>query len=342
LTTSTNALQELAEIRTLARDFARAEIRPNVEHWDHDAVLPDSLVAQLAELGFLGMLVAEEHGGMGFDAATFAAAVEELAWGDASVAALVVAHAAASAWLSAHGGSDAGEMLSDLAAGEKLATCSVLPGHLGPHARGGGAAHGSLARWLARPAGATIAVVPAGDRHHAALLEGAEITPHATMGLRALAIGDARLAAGSAIAETDAGVDERIALLGAAAIATGIAAAALDHAREYAAVREQFGRAIRHFEGIAAKLGEMHVRVAAARALALSAAVNQAPCAAARVFAADAAMWVTTQAVQIFGGYGYMRDYPVEKLMRDAKAAALLFGDNDALRSALADSLYRG
>jgi acyl-CoA dehydrogenase len=342
LTTSTNAMQELAEIRTLARDFASAEIRPYVERWDHDAALPDSLVAQLAELGFLGMLVAEEHGGMAFDAATFAAAVEELAWGEASVAALVVAHAAASAWLGAHGGSDAAAMLSDLATGEKLATCSVLSGREAPDAAGGGEAAGPLARWLARPAGAAVAIFTEGNRRRAALLEGAEITPHATMGLRPLAIADARPGSGAAIAESETGLDDRITLLGAAAIATGVAAAALDHAREYAAVREQFGRAIRHFEGIAAKLGEMHVRVAAARALTLSAALGQAPAEAARVFAADAAMWVTTQAVQIFGGYGYMRDYPVEKLMRDAKAAALLFGDNDTLRNALADSLYRG
>jgi alkylation response protein AidB-like acyl-CoA dehydrogenase len=129
---------------------------------------------------------------------------------------------------------------------------------------------------------------------------------------------------------------------GGAAIATGIARAALEHATTYADQREQFGRRIRQFQGIRMKLADMKVRTAAAAALLREAAVARTPAAAAgaRVFASESAMWVTTQAVQIFGGYGYMRDYPVEKTMRDAKATEVLAATNEALRETVAAALY--
>jgi alkylation response protein AidB-like acyl-CoA dehydrogenase len=108
-------------------------------------------------------------------------------------------------------------------------------------------------------------------------------------------------------------------------------------------VREQFDTRLRNFEGIQFKLADMAMRTAAARALLQSVAAEptRAGGAMAKIFASETAMWVTTQAVQIFGGYGYMRDYPVEKLMRDAKATEILEGSNDALRVIIANDLYR-
>ncbi|HEX6560004.1 MAG TPA: acyl-CoA dehydrogenase family protein [Longimicrobiales bacterium] len=130
--------------------------------------------------------------------------------------------------------------------------------------------------------------------------------------------------------------------LAMAAIATGIAQAALDHARSYADVREQFGHKLREFEGLQFKLADMAMQVEAARALLQKAAAepSAALTAMAKVFASEAAMWVSTQAVQIFGGYGYMRDYPVEKLMRDAKATELMEGVNEIQRVTIARELY--
>jgi alkylation response protein AidB-like acyl-CoA dehydrogenase len=343
LTSTTGESQEIAEIRGLAREFAAGELRPHVEQWDHAGALPDAALAQLAELGFFGMLVSEAHGGMAFDTATFTAAVEELAWGEPAAALLLVTHAAGCVWLDEHGGDAAREWLPELAAGARTATAPIA----GDDAA---AADGTLrAAWLPRAERADFALgrLADGSRFGCAL-EGARFaTPLAPMGLRPLELrhaeqdAAARLAAAPPAGSARTGVVERI---GAAAVATGIAAAALDHARDYAAERHQFGRAIRDFEGIALKLADMRIRTAAARALVAAAAgrADAAAAAEAKVFAADAAMWVTTQAVQIFGGYGYMRDYPVEKLMRDARAMALLFDDNDALRLRLADGLYAG
>jgi len=130
--------------------------------------------------------------------------------------------------------------------------------------------------------------------------------------------------------------------LGMAAIAVGIGQAALDHAVGYADIREQFQTKLRAFEGLQYKLAEMATRVAAARALLQRAAEDptEQNRAMAKYLASENAMWVTTNAVQIYGGYGYMRDYPVEKLMRDAKATEILEGSNEIQRLLIARELY--
>jgi alkylation response protein AidB-like acyl-CoA dehydrogenase len=131
--------------------------------------------------------------------------------------------------------------------------------------------------------------------------------------------------------------------LGIAAQAVGIGQAALDHALAYGAEREQFGRPIREFEAIQFMLADMATKVAAARALLERAAEERTTgwSAMAKLFASETAMAVTTDAVQIFGGYGYMRDYPVEKLMRDAKATEIYEGTNEIQRVVIARDLYR-
>jgi alkylation response protein AidB-like acyl-CoA dehydrogenase len=128
-----------------------------------------------------------------------------------------------------------------------------------------------------------------------------------------------------------------------AAIGVGIAQAALEHAVAYADQREQFGQPIRHFEGVQGRLAEMATRLYAARALLERAASDPADAlsvAIAKLTAGEAAMHVTDNAVQVFGGYGYMRDYPVEKLMRDAKAIAILHGPSEVQRRRIAAALY--
>ncbi len=135
--------------------------------------------------------------------------------------------------------------------------------------------------------------------------------------------------------------------LGVGAQAVGIARAALEHAVRYAAEREQFGTPLKDFQGLSFKLADMATRVAAARALVHETArrVEQglsitAMAAMAKVFASEAAMWVTTQAVQVFGGYGYMRDYPVERLFRDAKATEIYEGTSEIQRIVIGRELY--
>jgi alkylation response protein AidB-like acyl-CoA dehydrogenase len=131
--------------------------------------------------------------------------------------------------------------------------------------------------------------------------------------------------------------------LAISAISVGMAQAALDHAVGYADIREQFGEKLRKFEGVQFKLAEMATRVEAARALLQRAAAEPTSklSSMVKLFASETVMWVTTQAVQIYGGYGYMRDYPVEKLMRDAKATEILEGTNEIQRVLIARELYR-
>ncbi len=134
--------------------------------------------------------------------------------------------------------------------------------------------------------------------------------------------------------------------LGVAAQACGIARAALQHATRYAAERRQFGSAIGTFEAVQFKLADMATRLEAARALMLEAARRRDAGEAAtrwssmaKLFASETAMWVATQAVQIFGGYGFMRDYPVERLMRDAKATEIYEGTSEIQRLVIAREL---
>jgi alkylation response protein AidB-like acyl-CoA dehydrogenase len=135
--------------------------------------------------------------------------------------------------------------------------------------------------------------------------------------------------------------------LGIAAQAIGIARSALEHATRYAAERRQFGKPIKEFEAIQFKLADMAVRVTAARALlhAAAAAKDRGQpitqfSAMSKLFASEAAMWVTTQAIQILGGYGYMKDYPVERLFRDAKATEIYEGTSEIQRIVIARELY--
>ena len=134
--------------------------------------------------------------------------------------------------------------------------------------------------------------------------------------------------------------------LGVAAQACGIARAALEHARRYASERRQFGHAIAEFEAVAFRLADMATRLEAARSLMLEAARRtdagghaSGIAAMAKLFASETAMWVSTQAVQLFGGYGYMRDYPVERLMRDAKATEIYEGTSEVQRVVIARDL---
>jgi len=136
--------------------------------------------------------------------------------------------------------------------------------------------------------------------------------------------------------------------LGIGAIALGIAQAALEHAVAYAGERRQFGAAIKDFQGMQFKLANMATRIAASRALLHQAgdaresggnAVQMASMA--KLFASETAMFVTTEAIQVFGGYGYMKEYPVERLFRDAKVTEIYEGTSEIQRTVIARELYR-
>jgi alkylation response protein AidB-like acyl-CoA dehydrogenase len=213
------------------------------------------------------------------------------------------------------------------------------------------------ARWVPWGAAAELAIVLAAEPDGFALFAvprsaGARVGERAaTLGLRPvpfveLLLDGVRLIDGARLARIgpqEIVPDHAVGELCIAGIAVGIAQAALDHAVGYAKQREQFGRPIRAFEGVQVRLAEMAASVLAARALVERAAVEPEAglhVAVAKLTAGEAAMRVTTDAVQVFGGYGYMKDYPVEKLMRDAKAMAILHGSSEVQRRRIAAALY--
>jgi alkylation response protein AidB-like acyl-CoA dehydrogenase len=315
--------------------------------------------------GFFGMLVPEADGGMGFDAGTFAAALEELAWGEPAVALLVAHHAIAADLIARHGGDELrAQRLPALAAGEALGCIAFAEdepqaaldalGTVAERAGEGWHLRGQK-RWVAGGDTADVVVALGRTPDGPALfvlerLSGVSASARlGTLGMRPIGLADLEIDADVApadvmmLGDVDPRDNDALGRLATAAIATGIAQAALDHAVRYSGEREQFGRPIRDFEGIQQKLANMLTRTLAARALVERAASrldDDVAAAAAKLNASECAMFVTTEAVQIFGGYGYMRDYPVEKLMRDAKATELMHGPSDVQRLRLAASLH--
>ncbi|HEX6068743.1 MAG TPA: acyl-CoA dehydrogenase family protein [Longimicrobiaceae bacterium] len=377
--------EEQATIREMARVFAAREIRPHAEEWERAGGFPRAVIGQLAELGFLGMLIPEEFDGLGLDEASYLIALEQIAWGDASVAvAMSVHNSLPTQMLLAHGSDEQKERwLKPLARGEILGAFALSEADSGSDAAsiiaqakrvdGGWQLNGTKA-WITNGGFADVVIVMCrtdepGDRRGAGGI-GAFIIPTDSEGYR---IGRKEDKMGQRASETvsvsmenlfvpDAqllGPPDRglfIALdglahgrMGIAAVALGIAQAGLDHALAYAAERVQFGQAIREFEGMKFKLADMATRVEAARALLHTA--GEARDAAgkpvlrlssmAKLFASETAAFVTTQAVQVFGGYGYMKEYPVERLFRDAKVTEIYEGTSEIQRLVIARELYR-
>ena len=183
--------------------------------------------------------------------------------------------------------------------------------------------------------------------------------PEDKMGLRAsntatIALEDLRLSADALLGETGMGFVYAMegldaGRLGIGAQAVGIARRALEHSIKYCAERRQFDRPLKDFQAVQFKLADMATRTEAARALAHRAAVRKdagedvtAFASMAKLFASETAMWVTTQAIQLFGGYGYMRDFPVEKLFRDAKVTEIYEGTSEIQRIVIARALAHG
>lgn len=369
---------EVQQVSELARQFAEAELRPNVERWDREATLDRHILEALAELGFFGMLAPESAGGMEFGLPAYVAALEALAWGEPTVALVLAMHTAFGVRPLLQHGTDAQKerWLGPLASGERIACLALSePGagtdltamHTRAEPQGEGWVLTGRKQWVSGAGLANLALVvartaPAGDKGHGAVgvfivpldTEGISIGEREdTLGLRPLPFAQVsfdgvRLPADAVLGGATGGAEEihegmTLARLGIAAQAVGIAGAALDHAVAYADQREQFGNRLRDFEGVQYKLADMATRLEAARALLIHAAESGEAkhSAMAKLFASEAAMWCATQAVQIFGGYGYMRDYPVEKLMRDAKATEIYESTNEMQRVAITRELYR-
>ena len=371
---------ERREVREAAREFAEGEIAPSAAAWDRERAFDRGVLDRLAELGFLGMRVPEEYGGLGFDLESYVAVLEEIARADLAVALTVAVQSGPVPHLIlAHGtGAQRASWLPMLASGEKIAAFALAeadagsdPGALLTRAErtpGGAWRLDGSKRWVTNGSLADVAVVfartspPGEDPGLGAFLvdtdaEGYRVAGREeTMGLRAsetvavelagVRVGEDRLVgdAGSGLGYALEAVD--VGRLGVAAQAVGVAQAALEHAVRYSRERRQFGRRIADFGAIRSKLATMATKVAASRALVagVAAAMGRpgtqtrdglnaaASSAMAKLSASETAMWVTEEAVRIFGGYGFMREFPVEKLMRDAKGTEIFGGTSEIMR----------
>jgi alkylation response protein AidB-like acyl-CoA dehydrogenase len=366
----------------MVRDFARQEIAPRAREMDEQAFLPSEIIDQMKELGLFGAQIPEAYGGLGLDAVTYAAIIEELSRACAGIGILLSVHCSVAAYpLSAFGNEEQRRrFLPRLASGEIGAFCLSEPGSgsdaasLQTTARRDGddyvvngtkvfVSSGSLASLYLLMARTDPRADPPHRGISAFLVE--RRTPGLTlgrkeekMGLRAddtleIFFEDCRVPATSRLGEE--GVGFKIAMksldsgrIGVGAQAIGIAAAALDEAIAYAKVRTQFGHPLVHFDGTQAKLAMMGTRLEAARIMVRHAAwlkdqglAYSRQAAMAKLFASEAATWITHQAVQIHGGYGYMKDYPVERYYRDARVTEIYEGTSEMQRLVIARSLLR-
>ena len=380
--------QEQLEIRALARDFAEGELRGASSEWDRSRDLDDAVFEKLAELGFLGMLIPEQYGGLDFDLGTYLLVLEELAWGDASVALSVAIHSGpVTGLLRRYGSEDQRQRwLPELASGAVLGAFALSEPDAGSDASSictraerseiGWRLSGKK-RWVTNGdrAGLVITFARTGEDGASVFLVPPDIDGYtvgareATMGFRAsqivsVELDGVELPPEGLLGDVGRGLPYALEALdlgraGIAAQAVGIGRSAMEHAARYALEREQFGRPLADFGAIQAKLAEMARKLSGARLLAHHAGVAleaarrgaghartgtegvTARAAIAKLAASEAATWSADEAIQIFGGYGYMRHYPVEQLLRDAKGTEIYEGTNEIMRMVIAREVLR-
>lgn len=356
-------------IRDTARQFATEQLAPNAAEWDRTHTYPREALAQMAELGFLGMVVPEEWDGVGADAVSYALALEEIAAGDGATSTIMSVHnSPCCAALVKNGTPDQKEQfLKPMARGEMVG-CFCLTE---PQAGSDASALKTRARrdgnhWVLNGAkqfistgkNGDIALVfavtdpEAGKRGISAFLvptnaEGYEVTrierklgQHASDTAQ-ISFNDCRVTPDMMLGEEGEGY--RIALanlesgrIGIAAQSVGMARSALDHALTYARERESFGKPIFDHQAVNFRLADMATQVEAARQLVLHAAAMKdagQPClkeaAMAKLFASEMAEKVCSDAIQIHGGYGYLEDFPVERIYRDVRVCQIYEGTSD-------------
>jgi alkylation response protein AidB-like acyl-CoA dehydrogenase len=375
---------EQLQIRDLAREFAEGELRPHAEEWDRESHFPRDVIGKLGELGFLGMLLPEEWDGLGLDTLSYLLALEQIGWGDSSVAVAMSVHNSLPTQMILARGTDEQKerFLRPMARGEWLGGFALSEADAGSDAAGmsaqavradgGWVLNGSKA-WITNGGFGDVVVAMArtdtpADRRGAKGIGAFILRTDAEgyvvgkkedkMGQRAsetvgIAFKDLFVPDDQLLGDPSQGFIYALqgldnGRMGIAAMAVGIAQAALDHALAYAGERRQFGTAIRDFQGMQFKLADMATRIEASRGLVYRAAAAKDAgepvtrlASMAKLFASEAAMYVTTQAVQVFGGYGYVKEYPVEKLFRDAKVTEIYEGTSEVQRVVIARDLYR-
>jgi len=373
---------EHVALRDMIRSFVEKEVRPFARQWDEDGKFPSATVAKLGELGLMGAMVPEEYGGSGMDTVGYAIAVEEIGKGDGSLGLTVASHnSLCTAHILAFG-SEAirRKYLPELASGRMLGAWALTePGSGSDSLSMRTKAEWKGDRWVLNGGkmfitqgtvgsvyvilavtdkakgrdGVTAFLVEAGAK---GLQPGKKLDK---LGMRSsdtaeLVFEDLEVRPGSVIGEVNSGFRDTMRNLAGgrisiAALATGIGLGALSDAIAYAKERIQFGQPVSGFQAVQWMVADMGTELEAAELLTLRAAylkdagkpyVQEA--AMAKLFASEAAMRATIKAVQVHGGYGYIREYPVERAMRDAKLCEIGEGTSEVQRLIIARRLVRG
>ncbi len=368
-------------LQKMVRDFAEREVAPGAADRDEREELEPELFAKMAKLGLTGIPFPEQYGGSGFDYLAYAIAVQELSRVCASTGVTLSAHISLAAWPIYHYGTAAQRerFLQPLASGTKMGAFGLTEPSAGSDAGATKTtAYRDGEHWVLN--GTKIFITNAGmaeiyvifastDRTRGSKGISAFIVEKGTpgftfgkkekkLGIRAsstmeLVFENCRVPHDNLLGELGQGFKIALSTLdggriGIAAQAVGIAQGALEQAINFSKTREQFGKPIAQFQGIQFMLADMATKVEAAKLLTYQAAYLESvgqpygkAAAMAKLFASETAMEVTTKAVQIFGGYGYSREYPVERMMRDAKITEIYEGTSEVQRMVIASHLLR-
>ncbi len=376
-----NLTEEQASVRDAARDFAQSELAHDAIDRDIHSHFPEKQVKMMGELGFLGMMVAPEYGGGGMDTISYVLAMEEIAKVDASAAVIMsVNNSLVCYGLEAYGSSEQKEQyLKPLATGQKLGCFCLSEPEAGSDAtsqktiaidNGDYYLVNGTKNWITNGGSSNIALVIAQthpEKAHKGIncliiekgTEGFIVgKKEDKMGIRSsdthsLMFSDVKVAMENRIGEDGFGFKFAMSTLnggriGIAAQALGIASGAYERSVKYAKERKAFGVSISNHQAIQFKLADMRMRIEAARFLIYKAALEKdegksyvESAAMAKVYASEVAMWVTTQAVQIHGGYGYVREFEVERMMRDAKITEIYEGTSEIQRLIIAREILK-
>lgn len=356
-------------LQTMVREFTEKEIRPIAAELDENERFPAELIPMLSEIGLMGIPIPEEYGGVGMGNLEYAIAIEEISKACASTGVTISAHTSLCCWPILAFGTEEQKQnyLPDLASGEKLGAFGLTESNAGTDAATQGTTaedkgdyyllNGSKI-FITNGSYADVYVVfamtdkSAGNRGISAFIlekgmEGFTFgSKERKMGIRGsatyeLVFNNVKVPKDHLLGEVNRGFKVAMSTLdggriGIAAQALGIAQGAVDEALSYVKERIQFGKTIASFQNTQFTMAEMQTHVDAARMLVYRAASMKdegenysSEAAMAKLYASDVARDVTCKAVQLFGGYGYTREYPVERMMRDAKITEIYEGTNE-------------
>lgn len=366
-------------IQNAARSFAEKEMRPVVMRYDESQEFPFPIVAKLAELGFMGITWPEELGGAGLSDLDLAVIIEELARVDPSVALTVASHnSLCTGHIMLHGSEEQKrEYVPDLASGRKLGAWGLTEPGSGSDSGGmSTTATRSGSDWMLNGSktfitqgsvASTYVIMAVTDRSRPKASISSFIVEKGTkgftvgkkenkLGMRCsdtatLLFDNVHVPGRNLIGKVGEGFKQALRVLdggrvGIAALSVGIAQGALDASLKYAKERQQFGKPLANFQAIQWKLADMATEIEAARLLTHRAAwmkmkgeqINLAA-SQAKFFASEAAVRAANEAVQIHGGYGFIKDFPVEKLYRDVKLMTIGEGTSEVQKMIIARNL---